>query len=411
MLDLNRAFFFLLLTALSLSAYSTDFVYLAVFAYLIVFFGSKLFSFSLPLCVRLAIQVSKKSNRIELTAASFLRNSWWLILVSWVYGIFLSMLLGVPSEHAFRNFFGMVVYIVSPILICTRMSVPKLVSLVTIAGVIQILVLAYFVPRSIDALTSLDFSSLSELRVTYNLGSLVILPLLMVSTASIFYSNLIPNQQTPIPILKWVDSKIGLVILLFLVIVPSMSKGLFLIAVLFFTIPLFLTSIKKLLKGFFPVGLIVFFSIFLIIYFLLPQAVLDAIYFTFSDVELSNSYRNEQFQYLVNEFSLSGSGLGSALKSGYARDDVSFYGFELNYLNIVHKLGIASLPLFLAYVVTVLLSLYRIVRGYRLFESYFALGLMGYLVQGAANPILLAPVTVLLHCFAIHMLIYPAEKN
>lgn len=400
-----------MLLALSMSTYSTELVYLTLFLYLLIFFAGKFFCFSSPLCPKTNIYPSKENSYFELVTVSLLRNSWWLILTSWVYGIFISFLLGVPIEHAFRNFFGMTIYIFSPILMCTRISVLKILNLVALAGLVQLLVLLYFSIRSIDVLTSaLEFSSLSEFRVTYSLGSLVILPLLSVSAASIFYAHLKPNQQSLSFIFKYSNTKVGLFVLLVLIIVPSMSKGLFLIAVLLLITPLFITSIGKISRGVFPGKLILAFFILFFLILLLPQEILRAFYFTFSDEELSNSLRNEQFQYIKNEFSFFGSGLGSALKSGYARDDVNFYGFELNYLNIIHKLGVASVPLFLAYCATVLLSLFRIVNGYRLFESYFALGLMGYLIQGAANPILLSPVTVLLHCFAIHILIYPDER-
>jgi hypothetical protein len=292
-----------------------------------------------------------------------------------------------------------------------RFSVVKLINLLALAAMIQLILVAYFIPNSVNAIATLDFVSLSELRVVYSLGTLIVLPLVAVGAASLFLADVRSGQQSFSPIFKYLNTKLGIIALLLLVIAPSMSKGLFIICTLFIALPLIHSSTIKLYRGVAPVGLSVALLLFLLVALLLPKEILDSILYTFSDEELSNSLRSEQFKYLVDEFSFLGSGLGSALKSGYARDDVSFYGFELNYLNIVHKLGVASLPLFASYAATVFLSLYRISKGYRLFESYFALGLMGYLIQGIGNPILLSPVTVLMHCMSIHVLTYSSPKE
>jgi hypothetical protein len=411
MLDQHKVLSFFLLSALTLSFYSTDSVYLALLALIATFLVLKLFSPCAPLCVLSRAHVSSHASIFEYIVVRFLRNAWWMILLSWMYGIILALSLGVPGEHAFRNFFGLVVYIVSPILLCMRFSVSKLINLLALAAVTQLLAMAYFIPNSINAIASLDFVSLSELRVVYSLGTLIVLPLVAVSAASLFLVDVRSCQQSYSHIFKYINTKLGIVALLMLVIVPSMSKGLFIICVLFVTLPLIHSSAIKLYRGVAPVGLFVALVLFFMILLLLPQEILDSIFYTFSDEELSNVLRGEQFKYLVNEFSFLGSGLGSALKSGYARDDVSFYGFELNYLNIVHKLGIASLPLFGSYIGIVFLSLYRIFKGYRLFESYFALGLMGYLIQGIGNPILLSPVTVVMHCCSIHILTYSSRLD
>jgi hypothetical protein len=411
MLNQHKVQSFFLLSALTLSFYSTDLVYLALIALITSFLALRIISPSPTLCVLSRAHVSSDASIVEYIVVKFLRNAWWLILLSWMYGIILALSLGVPSEHAFRNFFGLVVYIVSPILLCMRFSVLKLINLLALAAVIQLMAVAYFIPNSVNAIATLDFVSLSELRVVYSLGTLIVLPLVAVSAASLFLVDVRSGQQSFSHIFKYLNTKLGIIALLLLVIAPSMSKGLFIICVLFVALPLIHSSAIKLYRGIAPIGLFVALLLFFVVLLLFPQEILDSIFYTFSDEELSNSLRGEQFKYLVDEFSFLGSGLGSALKSGYARDDVSFYGFELNYLNIVHKLGVASLPLFVSYIGTVFLSLYRIFKGYRLFESYFALGLMGYLIQGVGNPILLSPVTVLMHCCSIHVLTYSSRLD
>ena len=54
--------------------------------------------------------------------------------------------------------------------------------------------------------------------------------------------------------------------------------------------------------------------------------------------------RTERASFLIREFSPFGNGLGSSLESGYARDNTG-YGFELTYLNIIHKLHVVFIAL------------------------------------------------------------------
>ena len=80
--------------------------------------------------------------------------------------------------------------------------------------------------------------------------------------------------------------------------------------------------------------------------------------------------RTERASFLIREFSPFGNGLGSSLESGYARDNTG-YGFELTYLNIIHKLGVFSMALFLYYLSTIILIVYRILHRKHLISSYF----------------------------------------
>lgn len=118
--------------------------------------------------------------------------------------------------------------------------------------------------------------------------------------------------------------------------------------------------------------------------------------------ELVEGSRDEQRSFLVNEFSFFGSGLGAALKSGYSRD-VLGYSFELNYENLIHKVGVFSFVVFLSYFLTFVM----------IFKKYFktgdpeifgvSLGLLFFLIPGYGNPILFAPTTVILHCIIIYI--------
>ena len=137
---------------------------------------------------------------------------------------------------------------------------------------------------------------------------------------------------------------------------------------------------------------------------LLFTDIYNVIAFSFSSGESSNSTRSEQFGYLVSEWSFSGAGLGSSLQSGYQRDETG-YGFELTYINLVNKLGVLTIPLFLSYVSVLFYGIKFFFFEGRLFTGAWILGLMAFLIPGAGNPLLLAPVFVFMHFIAIMLVI------
>jgi hypothetical protein len=105
--------------------------------------------------------------------------------------------------------------------------------------------------------------------------------------------------------------------------------------------------------------------------------------------------------YLINEITLAGSGLGSSLHSGYIRDYDSPYGFELTYLNLVHKLGFASIAIFLSYIVVIICALLSLMYKNKFWSGIFILGAMTYVILGYGNPVLLSPNFVLIHVMCI----------
>jgi hypothetical protein len=94
--------------------------------------------------------------------------------------------------------------------------------------------------------------------------------------------------------------------------------------------------------------------------------------------------------------------MGASLHSGYKRDDMG-YSFELNFENLIHKIGIFSIFIFGGYILT----LVNIIKCYlkRKDLTFFALniGLMLYLIPAYGNPILFSPTVVIIHCLVLYM--------
>jgi len=126
----------------------------------------------------------------------------------------------------------------------------------------------------------------------------------------------------------------------------------------------------------------------------------DLLLFAYSPEQAGNTIRDEQRGEILADVNVPGRGLGAPLRSGYSRDELG-YGFELSFENAIHKFGIMSGFLFLAYIA----SLWSFAR------ATFAPGLLGagvagfsgmlYLIPAAGNPTLFAPVCVTLHVFLL----------
>ncbi|MNP29767.1 hypothetical protein D3C76_1228050 [compost metagenome] len=185
-----------------------------------------------------------------------------------------------------------------------------------------------------------------------------------------------------------------------------MSKGFILVFLLMFAL-VFLEGYFSVLRSL-TIGknlLVLTFLVLIVgVLLLLFTDVYNVILFSFSSGEGSNSIRNEQFGYLVSEWSFSGAGLGSSLVSGYQRDETG-YGFELTYINLINKLGLLSIPLFLSYASTVFFGFKFFFFDGKRVTGAWVLGLMAFLIPGAGNPLLLAPVFVFMHFIAIILII------
>lgn len=335
----------------------------------------------------------------------YLKNCWILILLTWIFGVFRGLSLDVPLDFVFRNFFGMVVYCVLPILMIFSISVKMIIEIISYASIFVMAFMLYKLTIFVLNSPSLEqIGSLSELRSFYSVAAMVLFPLFAISAASVFYKDWQKNTSTANWITILLSNRWGFFVILILIVLPSMSKGMMLSCFLLFFFAYLFGLASHMRHGFIPRYFIALVILIPVGLYFIPQFIFDILYFTFSSEEESNSIRSDQANYLIDDFSTFGRGLGSSLASGYVRDD-SGYGFELNYLNLIHKFGIFSLTIFMSYFFTVGFALYRIWRRKFLFESYISLGLMGFLVVGAGNPILLSSTSVILHTFAIYILL------
>jgi hypothetical protein len=335
--------------------------------------------------------------------ANILTYSWILIILTWVYGVSVGMLKGVELEYVFRNFFGLTLYILLPIFLIVKPKLEQLVYFLKISAVIQILyIFTYLQPLLSNEYLYIGEGSISSLRFAYSVGFIIFFPLVSISLGRYIFelksdkNDLNKNSQS---ISSFFFHPFSIIVYTGLVILTTMSKG-YILAFFILYLSLMIASFKRKVKKSWVIAMIAMIAfIGIVMYFYY-----DRILFSFSSAEVSNNIRAMQYNHIISEFSVFGKGLGSGLDSGFSRDTAG-YGFELTYLNLIHKLGIFVIPLFFVYLVCVIVPLYNIFNQTFITESLLAFGAMFFLIVGAGNPILLAPLAILLHVTSIYIVI------
>ncbi|MNK52166.1 hypothetical protein D3C87_710940 [compost metagenome] len=325
------------------------------------------------------------------------------IFFSWCYGVILGLLNGVSVGYVFTNFAGLSLYVLFYIFyysVGIEVS-KKALFYSAICSCVFGFYAVYSSFASVGGGGDADQIGLGGLRTLYSSTFLYVVPFLFLSLVSLFV-----HRKSVWGYGSDFKALVLLAVFGFTLIVPAMSKGFILVFLLMFIL-VFLEGYSSVLRSL-TIGknlLVLTFLVLIVgVLLLLFTDVYNVILFSFSSGEGSNSIRNEQFDYLVSEWSFSGAGLGSSLVSGYQRDETG-YGFELTYINLINKLGVLSIPLFLSYASTVFFGFKFFFFDGKRVTGAWVLGLMAFLIPGAGNPLLLAPVFVFMHFIAIILII------
>jgi hypothetical protein len=120
-------------------------------------------------------------------------------------------------------------------------------------------------------------------------------------------------------------------------------------------------------------------------------------------IPTSRDVRRVQSVAIAEDLSVFGKGLGAGLTGGYSRD-ARGYGFEQNYLNLVHKFGVFAALIFLAYGYTAWLVFQATPRSRTRMLAFASAPFFVGLVMGYGNPTLMSPVMVTMHCVVLYWL-------
>ncbi len=329
------------------------------------------------------------------------------MLLIWVYGVIVGVANKNQVSFIFQNFFGLTLYSMYFFLkrysVCTigKIIVSSAILLITQSIVFIILPFwGIYVSNTSFGMKYLDTitqgSSTGQLRALFN-NQLVLFVLVAVYLYSIFNNKLKTNKV------------LGILCVITLVFITA-SKGFILGFVIIFILVYGLHSYygRKISYRYIPkaqlvaIVLVLLFSAVMIStnYISVLTAIIDT-------KDVANIDRLIQLKYLVNDITLWGNGLGAVIP-GIVRNVEKPYGFELVYLNIVHKFGVISFILFMNYIITIIGA----IRSFK-FNKYYsitAIGCMGFLFPSIGNPFIFAPAAVMLHIIAI-ILISRAQKE
>lgn len=338
-----------------------------------------------------------------------------MMLLVWAYGIVMGFYNKNKTAYIFANNAGMVVYFFYYILLQLNISKEKIYRLILfcsftvaiIAIILYLFTVMNLVTKSVtDVLGEFGGgSSTGQMRVLF-VNEIILFPAL-----AIYMSKIIASKKQkleyfgPVKLSDSFKEILAFGVYTMIIAFFTASKGYMLACLfLFFIIPFSLT-IKSLYFGRISKNVIVF----LVLIVILIVAVLSLGYFNiitsiFDDNDESNIKRYRQLYYLLNDLTVWGRGSG-ALVAGYRdRPDDAPYGFELSYMNLLHKFGVVAVIAIIVYLIIFLKATKNIIQGRNVKYSITALGGLCFLLPAIGNPILFAPQSVMLHCFSMYLL-------
>jgi ABC-type multidrug transport system fused ATPase/permease subunit len=312
-------------------------------------------------------------------------------IFSWAYGICIGIFNVDHTSHVFRNYLGLSLYAAYPIIVYYWKNSDAIEnSLVKISILTSIALSLYCAFQAVEIAMSdggwysrvnlINEIGMTALRLHYSANIFLIL-----AGAYILICN---NTRQPL-----------LIMLLIFIYLLSFSKPAIVILGIFIALLIYLKKVKPLSILFLLLPLIIF-SFYTITF--------DQISNFFYGIQFEEgNLRSEQADYLVGDWSLFGHGLGSALSnSDYVRDSVLTYNFELTYHNLIHKLGIFSLLIFIGYLITILYGLMLLLK-----KDYHSkkigglvIILMSYVIVGYGNPVVFNPICVMEHLLTLALI-------
>ena len=123
----------------------------------------------------------------------------------------------------------------------------------------------------------------------------------------------------------------------------------------------------------------------------------------FSSAGDSNSIRYEQFHYLIEDLDFFGRGLGATIP-GYARSEDQPYGFELTYVNLIHKFGFFGVLLGIFYFYIFFEFARNLRKRHTAIISAYGLGMIAFIFPSIGNPMLLSLQNVIALAMCIRLL-------
>lgn len=313
------------------------------------------------------------------------------ILCCLVYGILVGFLKGNEPLFVLRNGFGFVSYIVF-FIILSGFSKEEIVRLLFRGSILANFLLLFMAFTH----SSLTIDQFGYVRFIYS-------PLIYFCFISFIYNlDRIYTGLGKVSMGQNIFFGFNLLIIFFNSIVLSLSKGAILglmMILLIYCVLILAESTKRAVH---------FFLLLLpaLIFILLKMNLLDLMS-TLAPSAIGENVdpRFLQNEYLWNEATMLGSGLGSYLQNGFLRDPLLKYAYEATFFNYINKLGIVSLILWSIYGYTLFLVVKAFFDPKTRKRALIGLSSTIFFFMGLGNPTLFSPSSVFIHV-SILVLLY-----
>ena len=322
-----------------------------------------------------------------------------ILLFSWMYGFSVGIIKSNNLVGVVRNFAGLLFYLVYFLMVFSGITRSKLLKVLVNASIVYLIISLTLGASNFlnNEMVAFDEHGTSSLRLYFSTGQLILIP-----TLFIFLSGSSVVLRSDFDRLAIVKRNNFVIVGIILSLILSGGKGFYLelisLSVLFFAL-FFLRFITKGMLSFWSFFWLVTFAVFGL-YFINE---IISIVLSLGAMEFDASHpRVVQGKALIEDFTWFGKGLGGTVPN-YSRDTLG-YGFELSYHNIVHKFGVISLFIFGSFLIPIFYSLHSIFLRPGKIYSYLPLIFMLYLLPSWGNPIIFAPVSVVLHCLALYFI-------
>lgn len=332
-----------------------------------------------------------------------------IFILIWLYGLISGILNGNNLIYVTSNFAGMSCYTAYYIFNDSRCSVRKVTKILLLSGlcisICAVLKIGLFILGVSLPFIGADAGIASTGQPRFFL--------IMLSTAYTLLGMSLYGVLEPNVVKYTYRTHYFSVVLFFILsiiaifIVPAskgfMLGGLFILCVIPFSI--YKTSLEH---GYVRYGLLGCMGCFLIIIILLiNMGYFNIIEKMFDDSDIANIDRYVQLEYIINSIKFWGNGLGATI-DGIVRSEEAPYGFELTYINLIHKFGIFAVILFINWIYMIIKLIKHIINisSHNKIYAIVALSAMGYLLPSVGNPLLMHPSLVIMNSYSLYIIKY-----
>lgn len=338
-----------------------------------------------------------KLQTVDLIALSF-------ILV-WIYGIIIGLIRGNERQYVFANFAGMVCYFMYFIFVNYRIDSNKLIKIILLSGLLLSLLsslgmLSYQTGIRIPSFLSgnITFSSTGQIRI-YTATLPIAFSLLGISFYQILYNN---KDFHFLNLHKKSYALLLFIISFFSIFIVTASKG-FTLGGIFIIFIIFLFSYgSQIARKKLHISFVLFILLLLFGIITFNQlGYFNIITEMFSNEDIANIARYTQLDYIIDDITFWGNGLGSIVP-GFISNRESPYGYELIYFNIIHKFGIFSIILFFNWIYMFIYLYRKCWNKKNIVNNVIMLSSLGYLFTSIGNPIVFHPSLVMMNAITLY---------